>query len=138
MSSATNQAYTNDYRVIPGLITKSDLSSYQFSVVKFASTAGQVKLAGTSLLALGGFILMNDPKGTSTAGAACEVALDGIVKAIAGTATMTVGASLRSNTTSQLVPTATANTPVLGRCLQAPTTKGDLIPVQLFHGGRLY
>jgi hypothetical protein len=138
MSSQTNQAYTDNYDTLKGLITKSDLSAYQFSVVKFASTAGQVKLAATSLLALGGFILMNDPKGTSTAGAVCECAYQGIVKAIAGTSVMTVGANLRCNTTSQLVPTTTASVPIIARCLQAPTTKGDLIPVALFQGGRLY
>ena len=137
MSSQTNQAYNDNYSTLKGLITKSDLSAYQFSVVRFASTAGQIKLAGTQVIT-NGFILMNDPKGTSTAGAACEVAYSGIVKAIAGTSLITVGASLRSNTTSQLVPTATAGIMVVGRCLQAPTTKGDLIPVALFQGGHLY
>ena len=137
MSSSTKAAYSDNYQTVPGLVTKSDLSSYQFYAVKFASTAGQVKLTGSQILT-NGFVLMNTPKGTSTAPAACEVAYQGIVKAVSGTSVMTVGAQLRSNTTSQLVPTATAGILVIGRCLQAPGTKGDIIPVALFQGGRLY
>lgn len=127
-------AFNSLYPTIPGLVASSDLSAAanQFKVVIFASTAGQIKLAGSSVLT-NGFVLANRPN----SGEAAEVACGGICKVQAGTA-VTVGASLGVNTTSRVVPTTTDNAFIIGKALEAAAANGDIISALIFPGGSRY
>jgi hypothetical protein len=139
MASSTKAAFTDNYDVIPGLYSTTDLSAAQFKVVMLnVTTPGQIKLAGTSVIARSAFVLMNDPKGTSTAPVNAEVAYKGIVKAIAGTSVIKAGDKLGVNTTSYVVNTTTANRFIVGVALMNSATIGDIISVALIPGGALY
>ena len=139
MSSSTKSAFTDDYRTIPGLYTITDLSAAQFKAVKLLSTVGRIALIATSApTQLTGYVLMNDPKGTSTAPVPAEVAYEGIVKMIAGTSTINQGDKLGVNTTSQVVGTTTDNRFVIGTAMGKSAAVGDIIPVQLIPGGARY
>lgn len=138
MTSSTKSAFTDNYDVIPGLVADSDLSAAQFKVVMLQSTAGRIKLAGTSIITTSAFVLMNDPKGNSTSQVAAEVAYKGIVKVIAGTSTIKPGDNLGVNTTSRVVNTTTDNRFVIGKALMASAAIGDIISAVLVIGGARY
>lgn len=139
MASSTKAAFTDNYDQIPGLYTTTDMSAQQFKVVMLnVTTPGQIKLAGTSVIARSAFVLMNDPKGTSTAFVNAEVAYKGIVKVIAGTSVIKCGDKLGVNTTSQVVNTTTANRFIIGTALGNSSAVGDIIPCALIEGGSLY
>ena len=139
MASSTKAAFTDNYDVIPGLYTTTDLSAAQFKVIMLnTTTPGQIKLAGTSVITTSAFVLMNDPKGTSTAYQNAEVAYRGIVKLIAGTSTIKVGDNLGVNTTSQVVSTTTDNRFIVAKALTASSAVGDVISGALIVGGARY
>lgn len=127
-------AFTSNYSTIPGLLAGANLSSSQYKVVKLASTAGEVVLAGTSVLTTAAGVLMNDPAD----GEAALVAYAGVAKVIAGTSAITAGAPLGVNTTSQVVNTTTDNASIIGRALTAASASGDYIEVLLIPGGIRY
>jgi len=136
MSSSTKSAFTGRYDTIPGLYSTIDLSAAQFKVVMMLSTTpGQIKLAGTSVIARSAFVLQNAPKGTSTLPVNAEVANFGIVKAIAGTSLIKSGDKLGVNTTSYVVNTTTTNRFIIGSAMGNSSTIGDIIPVLLEGGG---
>jgi hypothetical protein len=117
------------YTAIPGLYASASLATKQYTPVKLASTADAVIAAtATTDIIIG--ILQNDP----AAGEAADVASLGVCKAICGTATLTLGASISANSTG-IVP-ATAGK-VIGVALQPAVTKGDIIRV-LLTGPRPY
>lgn len=138
MTSSTKSAFTTDYKSIPGLFAVTDLSAGQFKVVKLLSTVGQIGLVSTSVLTSAVFVLMNDPKGTSSNPVAAEVAYQGIVKMLAGTSTIAMGDPLGINTTGQVVTTTTANRMTVGFSLGKSAAIGDIIPVVLQPGGQKY
>ena len=139
MASSTKSAFTDNYDTIPGLYTTTDLSAAQFKVVMLnITTPGQIKLAGTSVIARSAFVLMSDPKGTSTAPVNAEVAYKGIVKVIAGTSVIKCGDKLGVNTTSQVVNTSSANRFIIGVALSNSAAIGDVISAALIEGGSLY
>lgn len=126
-----------DYRTFPNVKANSTgLSTKQFSVVKLASTAGQVVLAGvlntTTALTLGPLgVLMNAPG----ANAEAEVAYSGIVKIKVSTSTLVIGDHIGVNSTSLGSEAArTDNTAFIGVALQASAAANDIIMV-LLNGG---
>lgn len=130
-------AYTGSYMTFPNVKANSTgLASKQFSVVKLASTAGQVVLSGvlnsTTALTLGPLgILMNAPAG----GEEAEVAYAGIVKMKVATSTLIVGDHVGVNSTSLGNEAArTDNTAFIGVALQASSAANDIITV-LLNGG---
>lgn len=112
---------------IPGLVATGSLAAGQYKVVKFASTAGAVKIV-TATTDLGIGILMNDP----TDGQAAIVAGPGSVAiGLAGANNIVAGESLGFNTTGQVVDHTTAGRWVIGQALSASTAVGDEIPVAI-------
>lgn len=126
-------AFTSNTRTIPGLLAGADLSAAQYKVVKFASTAGEVVLAASSVIT-NGFVLDNDPAD----GEPASVVYSGIAKAIAGTSTITAGSKLGVDTTSRVVNTTTDNRFVIGVATEAASAVGDLISIIVLDGGQRY
>jgi hypothetical protein len=87
---------------MPGVAATGDLSSNQYYVVKYASTAGEIKVvSATTDEAIG--ILQDDPE----AGQGALVQVDGVAKAVAGTSVgWTANISVGFNTTGKVVPIA--------------------------------
>lgn len=133
-------AFNLEYTSIPGLTAGADLSSSQFLVGKLSSTAGQVIIAGTlnSTTNPGAFVgvIMNKP----ASGEEIEFAVDGVVKAIAGTSTIAVGDRVWANSTGKLIDAGTTdNGFFLGRALEAAGAVSDIITVKLAgNGGSRY
>ena len=109
--------------MIPGLVAGADLSTHQYKVVKFASTAGQViRVTASTDVALG--ILQNDP----TSGQPALIAGPGdIAIGIAGASNLAQGNLLGYNTSAQLITAAA--TDKIAQALEASTAVGDYIKV---------
>lgn len=112
---------------INGLLAGADLSSSQYKVVKFASTAGEViAVSATTDTAIG--ILQNDPAD----GQAAEIAGPGSVAlALAGTSDLAVGELVGFNTTGQVVDHTTDGRFMIGQALTASTAVGDIVRVSV-------
>ena len=108
--------------LIPGLVAGSDLSSHQYKVVKFASTAGAVvPVTASTNVAIG--ILQNDP----TSGQPALIAGPGdIAIAIAGQADLAAGELLGYNSTGQIDDTLNDK---IAQALEASTAVGDYVQV---------
>lgn len=119
-------AIYGNYFTLPGLVATGDLSANQYYVVKVASTAGAVKVAGTKATDLLLGILQNDP----TNGQPAEVAWGGICLAAAA-ASVTYGCKLTCNSTGQVAATTTDKDEIIGIALKASVSAGDIIPVAL-------
>jgi hypothetical protein len=117
-------SYWGDFISIPGVAAASDLSTKQYHFVKFASTAGQIKVAAATTDAVIG-VLQDTP---DAAGVAAEVAAVGIALLIAGTSVLTQGTRVGTNTTGR-AKTGTART--YGVCLKTVSAIGDEFPVLL-------
>ena len=115
----------NNVRGIPGLIAGEDLSSGQYKVVKFNSTAGSVvAVSATTDLAIG--ILQNDP----TSGQEALVAGPGdIAIALAGATDIAAGELLGFNSTAQVVDHTTDGRYMLCQALQDSSALNDEIAV---------
>lgn len=132
-------AYNQQYTTLAGLRAGADLSGSQFKLVKLASTAGQVVLAGTLNSTTGPSavvgVLMNAP----ASGEEAEVAIEGVVKVIAGTSTIAVGDRIGSDSNSRASDAGTTdNVFYAGRALTAAGAVGDIITVLLNGGGQRY
>ena len=116
--------YSQDKIVtVPGLLAGANLTAAQYHIVKLASTAGEVVLAGNGA----GFgVLLNDPAD----GEVAEVAWSGIVPVVAE-ASVTKGTLITANSTGRAQATTTANNAVLGVALTGSTSNGDLISLAL-------
>lgn len=110
---------TGEHLRIPGLVAGADLSAKQYLLVRLASTAKTVLVAGAATGALIG-VLQNDPK----SGEAASVVCAGLTKSIAGGA-ISPGDLVTANSTGQCVATTTANNKVVGKAVTAATTAGD-------------
>lgn len=104
----------------------SNLSSYQYYVVKFASTAGQVKLATTPATDTIIGVLQNEP----TAGQEAQIAGIGYCIA-AAEASVSAGNPVTCSSTGRVKATTTDKDEVLGFAMQASSAAGDLIQVHL-------
>ena len=118
-------AYSSDYFTIPGKLAGADLSSSQYKIVKFASTAGEVVLASAATDNIAG-VLMNDPAD----GEVAEVAYLGIAK-VQCEASQSEGAWVAASTTGRAKVTSTANDDVVGKLLKASTSAGDIVPIMI-------
>lgn len=108
---------------IPGLVAGGNLAAHQYKAVKMASTVGAVIVAAAATDQVVG-ILQNDP----AEGEPAIVCAGGITKALRGT-TIAAGAHVASDTTGQLQTTSSANDTVVGMCIIAGSTAGDLVTV---------
>lgn len=110
---------------IPGLLAAADLSSAQYHVMKFASTAGQIKTASAKT-STGIGVLQNDP----ASGEMASLAVLGISKAVAS-GSISAGAFLGWNTTGRVRSVTADNTGVFGFANEAATTNGDIIQITI-------
>lgn len=110
---------TGEHLRIPGLVAGADLSAKQYHLVRLATTAKTVLVAGAATGPIIG-VLQNDP----LSGEAASVVCAGMTKSIAGGA-ISPGDLLTANSTGQCVATTTANNKVAGKALTAATTPGD-------------
>jgi hypothetical protein len=113
-----------EYVTIPGLVAGASLTAKQYTPVMLSSTAARTVLSHVATTRVCVGILMNDP----ASGEVAEVAALGVAKCVAGTATLTRGASLSSNSTGAVPATAGK---IWGIAIDAAVTKGDLISVLL-------
>jgi len=111
-----------------GLNATGDLSSYQYYVVKHASTAGQVKLGAAVTDALVG-ILQNEPAG----GEAAQVAVIGVCKA-AAEISVGAGSYLTVSSTGRVKATTTDLDYTVGQALEASSSAGDIIQIVVLPG----
>lgn len=119
-------AVKGHYMTIPGVVASGTLTQYK--VVKFASTANcVVHVNATTDAAVG--VVQNDP----TNGQAAEVAVCGVVIALAGVSDLARGELIGFNTTGQVVDHTTDNRRIIGQALQASTAVNDEVQV-LLHG----
>lgn len=114
-------AFTGQYFTIPGLVASGNLSSSQYKIVKWASTAGAVVVAAAATDNIAG-VLMNDPAD----GEAAEVAFLGLVK-VQCEASQNRGAWITSSTTGRAKTTSTGNDDVLGKLVKASSAAGDIV-----------
>jgi len=114
--------------LLPGLKAGADLSSSQYKVVKFASTAGEVvAVSATTDNAIG--VLQNDPAD----GEAALIAITGsIATCIAGVADLAVGELVGFNTSAQVADHTTDTRLHIGMAVEASTAVGDEVSVILF------
>lgn len=117
--------YGDNQIKLTGLTATSSLAAKQYHLVKFASTAGQVKVASSATSNLVG-VLQNDP----AAGEAAEVAIFGESKVVAA-ASISVGDKLVSNSTGQAKTSSTIGAVVIGYAKTASSTAGNIITVIL-------
>jgi len=112
---------------LEGLLAGEDLSSGQYKVVKFASTAGEVvAVSATTDAAIG--IIQNDPGD----GEAANVAGVGSkCLALAGTSDLAAGELVGYNTTGQVVDHTTDGRYIIGQALEASSAVGDIVEVQI-------
>jgi hypothetical protein len=106
-----------------GLVATGDLSTSQYKVVKYGSTAGTVKVASTSTDAMAG-VLQNEP----ASGEAALVACLGVCKAQAE-ASVTAGCFVTASSTGRVKKTTTDHDYVIGKALEASSSAGDIIQV---------
>ena len=100
--------------------------SGQFLIVKYTGTGVAPTATVTSANAdIGVGVLQNDP----IAGAACEVAIGGVSKVVAGAA-FAVGIPLMSDTAGRAI-TATSTNPVIGFALGQATAANQIVPMQV-------
>lgn len=107
----------------------TDLSAKQYYWVT-AAADGQFDLTGDGALA-DGVLLSVD---SSNTGAACQIAVAGVVPVVAGAA-ITRGDLVASDASGKVV-TAAQNDEILGRAMKAAGADGDVIPVLLKLSGR--
>ena len=111
-----------------GFIATADYRTKQYYVVKHASTAGEAKLAsGTDDELLG--ILQNEPNTDEAA----LIANVGNCKA-AAEASVTAGCALTASSTGRVKKTTTDKHKVIGYALEASTTAGDIIQINVVRG----
>ena len=118
-----------NYFTIPGVVADATMAAKQYYVVKAASTAGEVKVAGTAATdgILG--IVQNDPIADQEA----EVAAVGICKA-AAEASVSYGDYLTTSTTGRVKATTTDGDSLVGIALEASSSAGDIIRIALALG----
>jgi hypothetical protein len=114
-----------DYKVIPGLLAGSNLSSSQYHVVIFASTAGEVVISDGPDNGMVAGLLQNDPAD----GEAAEVAYSGIALGITESTAIVFGNVVSSNATGELQIVANDEAKVLGHALETSSAVGDIIKV---------
>jgi len=111
------------YWTIPGVVASGSLASSQYKIVKFASTAGAVKVGSAATdNAIG--VLMNDPADGENANVACL----GIVRCLAE-ASVTQGDDVACSTTGRAKTTTTEGDNTLGKALESSAAAGDYITV---------
>jgi hypothetical protein len=119
----------SNYRTIPGLLAGANLSSSQYKIVKFASTAGEV-VAATSATSLIAGVLMNEPAD----GEIAEVAYQGIAK-VYMTTSISAGERLGVNSSAYAASLGgTAGYTVLGMAIEGNGTSGNIKRVALSIG----
>jgi hypothetical protein len=95
---------------LPGLVATGDLSSYQYYLVKAASTAGAVKIVAAATDEPIG-VLYNEP----TDGQAAKVAAGGVVKVqVGGTITWGTNVYVIPNSTGKVAASSTDKDNVVG------------------------
>lgn len=130
-------AFENVLGTIPGVHAGADYSSAgQYTVVKYDSTAGEIKkVSATTDVAVG--VLQDSPK----SGQAALVANLGISKVIAGTsASWVAGGPVGYNTTGYAVPvTASATRRYIGfyQQFEAGIAIGQIISINLAPGAQV-
>jgi len=113
----------NSY-TIPGLVASTAIT--QYSVVKFASTAGKVlAVAATTDIGIG--ICQNDP----ATGEPANVVVEGVAKAIAGTSNLAQGEIVGFDSTGRVIDHTTDNRRTIGQALQASAAVGDYVRVMV-------
>ena len=115
----------NDYKVIPGLLAGSNLSTKQYHVVIFASTAGEVVISAGPDDGMIAGLLQNDPAD----GEAAEVAYSGIAMGITESTAIVFGNVVASNATGELQIVPNDEAKVLGHALETSSAVGDIIKV---------
>lgn len=115
---------------IPGQTAAEDLSSSQYSVVTFASTAKQVKLSTAGDQFAG--VLQNDPE----SGQEASVKATGFSLVKAGTSVISRGDSLAANSTGLAVNTTVDNADIFGIAYEDAAATNDLILALLQGPGR--
>src|SRR3990167_10965462 len=113
------------FLTLPGLVASAAIA--QYSSVKLASTAGQVKICSAVADECIG-VIQNDP---AAAGDPAEVAFLGLAKALVE-ASVAAGAFVGASVTGRLTATTTDNGLVIGYVAQgASATAGDIFSVVL-------
>jgi hypothetical protein len=120
----------NDYKVIPGLLAGSNLSSSQYHVVIFASTAGEVVISDGPDNGMIAGLLQNDPAD----GEAAEVAYSGIAMGITESTAIVFGNVVASNATGELQIVPNDEAKILGHALETSSAVGDIIKVLVAPG----
>ena len=116
--------YGENIVYLNGLVASTAIT--QYSVVKHASTAGQVlAVSATTDFAIG--VCQNDP----ATGEAALVAAGGEVIAIAGTSNLAVGEVVGFNSTARVVDHTTDNRRIIGQAMEASTAISDEVRVLL-------
>jgi len=113
------------YFSIPGMLAGANLSSSQYKVVKFASTAGEVVLADTVLDQMNCGLLQNDPAD----GERADVAYSGIAFGICESTAIVFGNPVSTNTTGELQIVDGDEAKCIGHALKTSSAAGDIIPV---------
>ena len=119
-----------DYKSIPGMLAGANLSTSQYKVVMFASTAGEVVVADGPDNGMIAGLLQNDPAD----GEAADVAYSGIALGICESTAITFGNVVASNATAelQIVPNDEARS--IGNALETSSAVGDIIKVMVSLG----
>jgi len=117
------------YDSYPGVVASGDLSSYQFYVMKHASTAGACIVAVTAATDTLLGVLQNKP----TSGQAAKIAFNGIPKVACETG-IAAGDALTCSSTGRATKTTTDLDQVIGFALVASVTAGDILPYQASRG----
>jgi len=117
--------YGGRYIDVPGLVATGALGNYQYYIVRHGSTAGTVKVCASSTGTMIG-ILQNDPGDGEPALVACG----GVCRALAE-ASVTAGSALTCSSTGRVKTTTTDMDRIIGQAVQASSSAGDLITVQL-------
>jgi hypothetical protein len=113
------------FLTIPGLVASAAIA--QYSAVKLASTAGQVKICNAVADECIG-VIQNDP---AAAGDPAEVAFLGLAKALVE-ASVAAGDFVGPSVTGRLKAVTTDNTQIIGYVAQgASATAGDVFSVML-------
>jgi len=113
------------YKSIPGMLAGANLSSSQYKVVKFASTAGEIVAATSIDDSMNCGLLQNDP----TDGEHADVAYSGIALGLTESTAITFGNVVCSNTTGELQIIANDEAKVIGHALETSSAVGDVIKV---------
>ena len=114
-----------DYKSIPGMLAGANLSSSQYKVVMFASTAGEIVVADGPDNGMIAGLLQNDPAD----GEAADVAYSGIAKGITESTAIVFGNVVASNATAELQIVPNDEAKALGHALETSSAVGDVIKV---------